>query len=167
MSGSVEVSRVSQQVDRAASFLGIARFFTAAVVVFCAATVLSPRLIPFPGEGLPFAMFSVVAAIAIAVVCGAAAFLSTRAFLGIVAGFAFALRIGWLWAVPTEQVSDFAIYHELAAALARGQGYVITGPVGVEDLKYYIALDPPCLTQWLFARPERPCGGRPSTRCSA
>jgi 4-amino-4-deoxy-L-arabinose transferase-like glycosyltransferase len=49
-----------------------------------------------------------------------------------------AVRIVWVVLVPNALVSDFAIYHELAQALVRGEGYVITGPVGIEDLQRYL-----------------------------
>ncbi|MBI5240813.1 MAG: glycosyltransferase family 39 protein [Elusimicrobia bacterium] len=51
---------------------------------------------------------------------------------------ALGLRAAWFGAVKNEQVSDFAIYQELAASLASGKGYAITGPVGVEDMEFSI-----------------------------
>ncbi|MBI5211414.1 MAG: glycosyltransferase family 39 protein [Elusimicrobia bacterium] len=61
-----------------------------------------------------------------------------RRFLIGLASLAAGLRLAWVAAVPNGQVSDFAIYHELAAALASGKGYAITGPVGKEDLVAYL-----------------------------
>lgn len=48
------------------------------------------------------------------------------------------LKMLWVGLVPNELVSDFAIYHELAEALAAGNGYTITGGVGREDIQLYL-----------------------------
>jgi hypothetical protein len=63
---------------------------------------------------------------------------------------ALALRVAWIVSVPNVPVSDFAIYHELGAALASGQGYAITGPAGIEDIEHYIGGTPslPYLTAY-------------------
>ncbi len=67
--------------------------------------------------------------------------LSSRRALFIIAGTALMLRIFWVCAVSNEQVTDFAIYHELAQAVLSGKGYALTGPVGAEDLELYLGTD--------------------------
>jgi hypothetical protein len=57
--------------------------------------------------------------------------------LGFVAAAAGTRAIS-LGLVPNEPLSDFAIYHELSAAMLSGRGYALTGPVGVEDIKLYL-----------------------------
>lgn len=64
--------------------------------------------------------------------------LGRKPSLVIILILALASRLAWFGTVRNEQVSDFAIYQELASSLASGQGYAITGPVGVEDLELYI-----------------------------
>jgi 4-amino-4-deoxy-L-arabinose transferase-like glycosyltransferase len=63
---------------------------------------------------------------------------SERTFLLLLLAAALVPRIAWVAAVRNEQVSDFAIYHELGLALVSGRGYAVTGPVGVEDIDLYI-----------------------------
>lgn len=58
-------------------------------------------------------------------------------FLIILCG-AILLRLYWILHTPTEPVSDFAIYNELANSLAAGKGYRIDGPAGNLDLQLYI-----------------------------
>ena len=61
-----------------------------------------------------------------------------RSFLLLLVASSFLPRVAWVAAVRNEQVSDFAIYHELGVALVSGRGYAITGPVGIEDIEIYI-----------------------------
>ncbi len=66
---------------------------------------------------------------------------SPRAALIAILSTAAICRAGWVLWNDNEQVSDFAIYHELAAAVAGGQGYTLTGPAGAEDLELYLGRD--------------------------
>ncbi|MEW6535323.1 MAG: hypothetical protein AB1454_06845 [Candidatus Auribacterota bacterium] len=50
-----------------------------------------------------------------------------------------AVRIISLVGIPNQQVSDFQIYHELASAMADGQGFAYTGTTGLqEDVAIYL-----------------------------
>jgi hypothetical protein len=82
-----------------------------------------------------------------------------RSFLVLLTLAAAALRLAWVAADPNKQVSDYAIYHELAAALARGQGYVTTGPIGVEDLYAYIGSSQPLPYTTAYRLPGAPLWG--------
>jgi hypothetical protein len=85
--------------------------------------------------------------------------MSERRFLIMLVLIGGGLRLVWIAAVPNQQVTDYAIYHELAAAVARGQGYVTTGPVGREDLIYYIGADEPLPYTTAYRAPGTPLWG--------
>ncbi|MGQ9768322.1 MAG: hypothetical protein ACUVSS_13625 [Anaerolineae bacterium] len=51
-------------------------------------------------------------------------------FLALVIGVAIALRVGWSILVRTEPYSDFAVYHQIALALSRGQPPLPDKPLG-------------------------------------
>ncbi|MBI3552611.1 MAG: glycosyltransferase family 39 protein [Elusimicrobia bacterium] len=68
--------------------------------------------------------------------------LPRRTFLLAVLSLAAGVRLAWTFAARNDQVSDFAEYEELSAALASGQGYCVTGPEGRDDLGHYLNLPP-------------------------
>lgn len=61
-----------------------------------------------------------------------------RRTAAVVFALGMVLRIAVSLSVRNEPVSDFAAYHELAGALISGQGYALTGPAGLEDVKLYL-----------------------------
>lgn len=68
--------------------------------------------------------------------------LSQRQCAFFIFALALVLRLLWVGLIKNGQVSDFAIYQELATALATGKGYAITGPMGIDDLNRYIGPKP-------------------------
>jgi hypothetical protein len=61
--------------------------------------------------------------------------------LCVVLVIAASVRVMWVVQVPNEPVSDFAVYQELANAIASGKGYTLTGPAAQEDLDLYLGTD--------------------------
>jgi hypothetical protein len=82
--------------------------------------------------------------------------LRESSFMLLLVTLAGSLRLAWIAGVPNRQVSDFAIYHELGAALATGQGYATTGPIGVEDLFFYVGSKEPLPYTTAYRPPGAP-----------
>jgi hypothetical protein len=86
-------------------------------------------------------LFLLAAVIAVLVIRFPAKVFSQRPLISciILVAIGLALRIASVVFLDKAQIGDFAIYHELAAALSTGDGYSYTGPQGLHaDLRIFL-----------------------------
>lgn len=80
-------------------------------------------------------------ALAAAPAAAALSVLPRRRLLAVLLAAGFLPRLLSAAFVDNRPVSDFAVYQEMSRALLSGQGFALTGPAGLDDLRLYLGQD--------------------------